>query len=138
MFAVPWLFTQLCSRRSTICTRRMLTMGRRRIDRDHVESHKLHWVANLPDHEHASLFKRVLAHCPKKTEGATLNRKQARKLALYADILIPILERDGSVPQDEHFQEMINTLGFNAYKISDILEYHYDAIRNHQPSHATA
>ncbi len=111
-------------------------MARSQADRDHVEPHMLHWVANLPDDEHASLFKRVLGHCPKKIEGVRLSRKQARKLALYADILIPILERDGSVSQDEHFQDMLKILGLNAYKISDILEYHYDAIR--KPSQATA
>ena len=104
--------------------------------RDHVESHMLHWVANLPNAEHASLFKEVLGQYPKHTEGVLLDQKLARKLALYGDVLVPILERDGSIPQDAHFQGMLKALNLNAYKISNILEYHYAAIR--RPSQASA
>ena len=105
--------------------------------RDHVESHRVHWVSNLDDQKHAALFKHILNTCPKKIEGARLTRKQSRKLALYADVLIPVLENDGGIPQDEQFQDMLKVLGLNAYKISDILDYHYEAICNSATS-ATA
>lgn len=99
--------------------------------RDHVEPHRIHWVCNLNDIEHAALFKEAVNRCPKKIEGVTMSRKQARKLALYGDILIPILERDGAVPQDKHFQDMMKVLGLNTYKVSEILEKHYEVVRKY-------
>jgi hypothetical protein len=105
-------------------------MGRRKIDRDHVESHKIHWVSNLPDELHATMFKETLVDCPKKIAGITMSRQEARKLALYGDILIPILERDGSIPQDEHFQDMLQIMGLDAFKVSDILEGIYNRIQS--------
>jgi hypothetical protein len=115
MFVVPPLFRQLCSCRSTICTRRMLVA--KKITLLHFESHAIHWVANLEDEHFWPTLKRLRA----------LQEDGHEKSGLFGNVLIPIFINNGRIPQDADFQEMLRSKNLDARKISDMLDHHYKA-----------
>ncbi len=85
-----------------------------------VESHSIHWVANIPLKEKKQLLELMIRRYPQYPK----NKRQLWLYALYANVLIPVIENDGGIPQDNYFQDMLRAMNLNAWSISK----HFDRL----------
>ena len=92
----------------------------------------LHWIANLPDDEYHQLWDRCLAQCPKDPVTLGLIKKKA----IHTMLLIPVIEKDGRIPQDEEFQQAMRALDISPRKLNDILEGIYGGLRSRSSASA--
>lgn len=79
-----------------------------------VENHAIHWVGNLSPHQKSLLLKMLTRLCPKHRDSIP----ELKRYALCANVLIPIVENDGSIPQDAEFQGVLRAMDLNAWIIS--------------------
>lgn len=130
MLLTKWLINvSLRCSRTTVhrSSRRKLVPRRKKITYLNNDNDTLHWIANLVDPKHRMLWDGCLDRCPKDPTTPEMLRKKA----LYTLILIPVVEKDGRIPQDEEFQGAMRALNLTPRKINQILEGIYDRLQIH-------
>lgn len=90
------------------------------------ENHCCHWVQNLPDNEFWPTLERLRGQLPKNFESRSDTDKQ-KEPELFRSVLIPVFIRNGSIPQDPEFQEIIQKMNLSPRNINEMLHHHHDA-----------
>ncbi len=89
-----------------------------------VERHAIHWVENLSPYQRWLLLQLLTRLCPKHRGSIP----ELKRYALYANVLIPIVENGGSIPQDAEFQGVLQAMDLNAWIISRRLHQLYQRL----------
>jgi hypothetical protein len=107
-------------------------MARRRVTFLDFENHCCHWVQNLPDNEFWPTLERLRDKRSKSDDQA--DGENQKEPELFRSVLIPVFIRNGSIPQDTEFQEMITKMNLSTRDINEMLHHHHDAVLAKQAS----
>jgi len=106
-------------------------MTRRRVTFLDFEDHCCHWVHNLPDNEFWPTLERLRNHA-RKTDDDQFVGGEDGEPELFRSVLVPIFIRNGSIPQEPEFQEILQKMNLKPRDINEMLHHHHDAVMTKQ------
>jgi hypothetical protein len=90
------------------------------------EDHCCHWVPNLPDNQFWQTLERLRDKRPKNEDQ--VGDESPKEPELFRSVLIPIFIRNGSIPQNPEFKEMLKKMNLSTRNINEMLHHHHDAV----------